>query len=66
MQFNAILCLCCNSMQFCNYNCNFSKKKMFWTNILSNLMQFCVKVAIKCHFLKERLLSEFFKMQFCG
>ena len=43
MQFNAILCLCYNSMQFRNYKCNFSQKRRFWANILCNLMQFFLK-----------------------
>ena len=50
LQFNAILCLCCNSMQFCNYNCNSSQNKRFWANILCNSMQFCTYVAIQCNF----------------
>ena len=49
MQFNAILCLCYNLMQFCAYvaiQCIFAiisaifLKKRFWANILCNLMQF--------------------------
>ena len=49
MQFNAILCLCYNLMQFCAYvaiQCNFAiiiaifLKKRLWANILFNLMQF--------------------------
>ena len=69
MQFNAILCLCYNLMQFCAYatiHCNFAiitafcQKKRFWTNILSNLMQFCVKVAIKCNFVYKLRLNGIF------
>ena len=36
MQFIAILWLCYNLMQFCNYSSNFYQKKRFWANILCN------------------------------